>query len=181
MSNRWLRGIRTCAALQFGLVLIVVLIGCGTDRQLTADAVPEPFEISLRMWTTDGRAAYYEVKPNGMLRFSGGKTAWGRTALDVGLLSDAQRLKLWQVVHRYQLLDAEGSWFAKGEQVTYEVNLRAGGTVKSFQAGDEAVPGVKTLNELLFGYQSQMRYGEVVRPIELEIEKNEKAREKAAP
>jgi hypothetical protein len=177
MRNGWLRGIRTCAALQSGVVVLVMLCGCGTSKQLTADAVPEPFELSLRMWTTDGRAAYYEVKRDGMLRFSGGKAAWGRTAVDVGPLSEAQRLGLWQVIHRHRLLDADGSWLAKGEQVTYSVNLTAGGAVRSYQAGDEAVPGTKQLNDLLFGYQSQMRYGQVLRPIEIEIEKRKRERE----
>ena len=180
MRNGWLRGIRTCAALQSGVIVAVMLYGCGTSKELTADAVPEPFELSLRMWTTDGRAAYYEVKRDGMLRFSGGKAAWGRTAADVGQLSDAQRLKLWRLIHRYRLLDADGSWLAKGERVTYAVNLIAGGAVKSYQAGDEAVPGTKELNDLLFGFQSQMRYGQVLRPIEMEIERKQREREAEA-
>jgi len=80
--------IRSFAALQSGLVLLL-LCGCATNRSLTADALPEPFSLSLRMWSTDGRASYYELKPDGTLRFAGGQAAWAKNATDIG--SDRRR------------------------------------------------------------------------------------------
>lgn len=169
--------IRSFAALQSGLVLLL-LCGCATDRSLTADALPEPFSLSLRMWSTDGRASYYELKPDGTLRFAGGQAAWAKNATDVGVLTDPQRMAVWRLVHRYELLDAEGSWFDQGEHVTYMLDLRAGAARRSIQAADDRVPGLEAINDLLFEYQSQMRYGQVIRPIELEIERLQRERAK---
>ena len=151
--------------------IILASLGCATQPSTDPDRVPDPLEVSLKMWTKDGRATYMTVDRNGELSFAGGRSALSGVAQRAGLLTDEQRRAVWATVRRYGLLDAEGDWFREGETVTYELQLRAGAQSRSIRAADDAVPGIGKLNDQLFGYQAQMRYGQVIRPIELEIER----------
>ncbi|MHC4994775.1 MAG: hypothetical protein ACYTGQ_06925 [Planctomycetota bacterium] len=134
--------------------------------------MPTPFELTLQSTTVDGRHVYYEVDGDGAFRFGGGRDGVMRIANDVGVLSEQQMAAVWSLVQDGGLLSGANRGFVEPERVKYSMTVRAGKARHSFRNIDAGVPGVAPLDELLFGYQAQMRYGEVFKPIDDKIEKS---------
>lgn len=156
------------------LVGVAGVVGCaggGTEMNII-EGVPAPFELTLQSSSVDGRHVYYEVGGDGAFGFGGGRDAVLRMAKDVGVLNGEQMRAVWGAIQEGGLLDAEGRAFAKRERVKYSVSIRAGDVRHRFDDVDDAAPGVESLEELLFGYQAAMRYGDVFKPIEEKIQRS---------
>lgn len=143
------------------IVLMILLGGCAGSNMVDRGegGLPQPFTLELRALSAESRAVYYVLESDGMLRYGAGSDARHRIAsIEAGLLSDAEREKLWQIVERYRLLESEGRFFPESENVKYEVKLRAGPRKNSFDCADEDVAGLAELERALFALQRQKRF-----------------------
>jgi len=142
------------------LAACLVAGSCASSQPLTADRLPAPFELSLYTGTTDGRSTYFELKRGGLLRYGGGVDANVRNAFDVEHTTDAQRLVIWRIVHKRDLLDASGELFAEANEVEYDLHVRAGGRSNRIRAIDDGVRGLDELSRALFELQYELRFSD---------------------
>ncbi len=169
------------------LALLLGVAGCSSPKAqapaVTPDdptpvAHPQPLELSLYATSTQGRHVYYVVGPDGVLSFGGGRNAHVRAADPIARLTNAQRNELWQVIDRYDLLEARGELFAKAQQVRYDVAIRAGGERHSFNTVDQNVAGLAELESLLGRFKTELSSSRVYRAVDEKIRRSGGAVEK---
>jgi len=163
---------RMLIVVTLGACMIGSMIGCETGPIVEggAETLPQPLYIALRQIEPGGRSAYYILDEKGQLHFGGGRLALAGATNPAGQLNDEQRMQAWRLVLDYQLLDADGSFFASGERIRYEAELRAGSQRNRFTTVDDRVAGLADLSDLLFQFQSELRYGRVLDAVESKIE-----------
>jgi hypothetical protein len=128
--------------------------------KVNAPRVPSDLAIKLHMANTpQQRFAAFELEASGMLRFAGGQAARFKiTTLPVAELTGDQLTEVWALIEQYQLMQAKGSWMPKVQQIEWDVLLRAAGKRRNIHCGDDQIPGIKPLYDLLFKYQAAVRY-----------------------
>lgn len=160
-----------------GVALLLGVTGCGGVKvdQLDRDAVPAVMALEFNVDTTDGRSSLFRVDDEGVFYFGGGMTARYGATQEVARLTEDQRRAIWQLVVDRDLMAARGTFLGKPQRVRYILRLNTSAGNHDFHAIDDEVAGLDELNKLLFGYQADLRYGEVLRPIEIELEKKKAA------
>lgn len=146
-------------------LLLFALCGCGaTPRQHTvqgAKGVPGDLAIKLTMANVkQQRFALFKLDDDGSLAFAGGQRARfnAEPPQPVAILTAEQLEQTWALIQQYRLMDAKGDWLPKVQQVQWDVTLRANGKRRRIHVGDDKVPGIKPLFDLLFRYQAAVRY-----------------------
>lgn len=137
-------------------------MGChgGSVVEGSAQTLPEPFTLELRVLAGGSRSVYYVLDADGRLRFGGGSDARIRSAtVDAGVLSQEQRMEVWRIVLENGLLESEGRLIVDHKGTRYEFNARAGSLRNSFQSEEGDLPGLHALDHYLFEVQSKLRYG----------------------
>ncbi len=167
---RWTR----LGRLSVGLWALAVT-GCGSvgPAPLTAESpegVPQPLAIRLKVNQTDGRLAYYELTPEGVLKFGGGIDARRSSASAVGDVPDKERARLWQIVDEHDLLDADGVPFASARETEYRVDLRVGDRHVSYRSVDERTKGLAALAKALANIRARLQADAIYEPIQRRIE-----------
>jgi len=155
------------------LTAVMMLAGCNTAQTVRDDGPhPIPLQIEYRSLGKDRRYVYYRLERGGELYFGGGRDAGIREASPAGKLTEQQLTELWRVIENNDLMTAEGSGpFADHEKTRYEVKLRAGSKRHSFNAVDDEVPGLATLDQKLFDLQADLRYDTLFLSIDEKIRK----------
>ncbi|MHB1157640.1 MAG: hypothetical protein ACYC26_12500 [Phycisphaerales bacterium] len=162
------------------LACVLTFSACADGtRDLSPDTLPDPFDLTFAMRSTDGRATHYRITPDAGFHFSGGVGAYAGAATPIGKLTDAQRLQVWRWLVDHNLLRAAGPMFARPQVVQYDLQLHAGShhnrlTVVDPAPGSPDSASLAQLNAILFGFQADIRYGQVIRPIEVELEKRKR-------
>ena len=150
-----------------------VLSGCASKPVTEGgpDVLPLPFALEMRKVSADHRMTYYVLDADGMLHFGGGRHVGIRNAKQLGKISDAQRMQLWQLTRQHDLLNASGQMFSEATEATYEVKVEAGSHRNRLRSVDDRVPGLDRLEAALFEMQAELNYAGVFRPIEAEMKK----------
>lgn len=153
------------------LVTTLALSGCGgaNTAALDPDTPPTPLEIELLVHTTDRREALFVLDDERVLRFAGGLSARGGRTTPAGQLTQGQIDQLWRVIVDGQLLSAKGTFFGKPQKVRFGGYVRIPSGRYDLHAIDEQVPALHELSRLLFSYQADLRYGEVIDPIDTRL------------
>ncbi len=145
-----------------GLLMMLTLSSCASTGPARPDApgVPGDLALSLSMkHREEMRYALIEVERSGQLHFAGGRTVqFGLKATPVMTLTGEQWTELWGVIQQYNLTQAKGSWLPKVQAIEWDLDLRANGKSRRVHCGDDQVPGMGALYDLLFKYQAAVRY-----------------------
>lgn len=157
------------------LIATATLVGCAAGGAVAegGEAHPTPLEVELNVSTQDGRRMAYQLRPDGTLRFAGGRQVAARDFRESGSLSIEQRQQVWQVIERNELLDAGGRLFATPDTVRYQVELRAGRRLNSFIAVDDEVPGLAELHDALEQLHRDLADREIFQAIDGAIRRRE--------
>ncbi len=164
----------------FVATLLLITAGCGGVKvdQLDRDTPPAMLALEFHVDTTDGRSSLFKLDDDRVFYFGGGMTARYGTAQKIDKLTDQQARAIWQLIVDHGLMTAKGTFLGKPQRVRYVLRLNTSVGNHDLHAVDDEVAGLDELNQLLFGYQADLRYGEVLRPIEIELEKKKAARKR---
>ncbi|MEX2670493.1 MAG: hypothetical protein WD294_00145 [Phycisphaeraceae bacterium] len=149
---------------------MLTIVGCASGGARTDPDSDRRLEV--KVFTEDGRQMAYRLERDGTLHFAGGRAVLRRNWSVSGTPTPEQRAELWQIIDQYDLLTADGSFFASPEQVRYDVVLHAGREQNRFITVDDRVPGLAELTEALADLHSELRDADVYREIEGAIERS---------
>ena len=160
--------------MRLGILLLVGVSlsgGCGGSNTaaLDPDTTPTPLVIELLVHTTDGREVLFQLDDQRVLHFGGGLNARGGCTQPAGELIEGQLAQLWRLIVDGNLLHAEGTFFGKPQRVRFGGYVRIPSGRYEIHAIDDEVPALHELSRLLFNYQAELRYGDVIEPIETRL------------
>ncbi len=155
------------SALAFYGMFGLLMLGCNDAVKVDGDGTyPTPLHIEVRLSATESRHALYRLESDGTLYFGGGREVLIGESKPAGTLTHEQRRTLWQIVDKYNLFEADSTFFGKGKEIDYDVKLRAGGKRRNFKTYDDKAKGLAELTAKLDEYQKELRYGKVTRLID---------------
>ncbi len=145
--------------------LVIVLVftgatGCASTTVVDSPSPPEYLSLQLHMATNKRQYTYFELKGDGELHYGGGRMGMLRNAEPVTTLSAKQQQAVWDVIRKHQLLNADGSFIPDYETVKWELTVRTSphSLGRTIRTGDDQVTGIRELHDLLFKYQSAVRF-----------------------